>query len=113
MLSVDNSMFNFLRRCQILFRRGCPVLCSANSTRGQFLQSLADTCSCVFLILAVPVGERCFRSVVWVCVSLTAADVGHFFRCSLALRGSSLEMNLGLQLFIFLFTTAPVAYRSS
>ena len=86
--SDSSTMLNFLMNCQTDFQSGCTSFQSHQPERRSFPLSphpYHHVLSPEFLILVTLTGVRWNLRVVLIFLSLMAKDVGHFFRCFLAI----------------------------
>jgi hypothetical protein len=94
--SSGSTMFNVLRNDQTDFQSGCTSLQSHQQWRSVPFSPHPHQhlLSPEFLILAILTGMRWNLRVVLNCISLMIKDVGHFFRCFLAIWYSSVVNSL-------------------
>ena len=95
-------MFNFLRKCGIIFHRGCTILYSYQKSASIPI-SLHSHQHLIFSVfkkyIATLVGVKWYLIVVLICVSLVTDDTKHL--STLAICTSSLEKCLFKSWFIF------------
>lgn len=89
------TLFNFLKKCQIVFQSNCIILHTYQQHMWVSISlHFVNTCYYVFFTVAILVGVKWYFTVCLIYTSLMADDVECLFMCLLASFRSSLEKYL-------------------